>query len=84
VTIGDGIALIDDLRRTTSLPVVPLKPVDNKEIRAEKIVGLFEARRVKFRRDAAWLQDVLNESLRFPGGRHDDAVDAVVWGLLQL
>jgi predicted phage terminase large subunit-like protein len=81
---SNGVALIDDLRRTTPLPIIEVKPTDSKEARAAACAPLFEAGKVLFPRHAPWLDDVLGEFLRFPFGRHDDAVDAIVWALLKL
>jgi hypothetical protein len=36
----------------------------------------------KFPRSAPWLEECVDEFLRFPVGKHDDMVDALVWALL--
>lgn len=80
---SNGQAVIDDLRSSTSLPIVPLKASDSKEARASAVTGLFEAGKVKFRSThEPWLAEVLAEFARFPHGKHDDALDAIVWALL--
>jgi predicted phage terminase large subunit-like protein len=81
-TAANGQALIDELEHSTSLPIVGLTARDSKIARAESTTGMFEAGRVKFPRNAPWLQYVLSEYARFPAGRNDDAVDAVTWALL--
>ena len=67
-----------------ALPVVALKATDGKEVRAETVLSLFEARKVKFPANAPWLDDVMREFMRFPNGKNDDAVDSIVWALIQL
>jgi predicted phage terminase large subunit-like protein len=79
---SNGSALIDDLRSSTSLPIASVIASDSKELRAQAVTGLFEAGRVKFPNAASWLSEVLSEFSRFPAGKHDDAVDAIIWAVL--
>lgn len=52
----------------------------DKEMRARAIQGRMHQHKVLFPKDAAWeVDDLINELLRFPGGVHDDAVDALAW-----
>ncbi len=82
---SSGYALLDELRASSALPLVGIKPgKDNHEARAEAVTGLFESGRVKFPRYASWMPELLGEFLRFPHGRHDDIVDAVVLGISQM
>ena len=82
---ASGFALVDDLRRSTGIPIMGVPPGrDSKEARAEAVTNWFEAGRVKFPRRATWMGELLEEFLRFPHGRHDDIVDAVVLGVKQL
>ncbi len=82
---SSGFALVDDLRRSTGIPIKGVPPGrDGKEARAEAVTALFESGRVKFPRNAPWMQELLIEFLRFPHGKHDDIVDAVVLGVTQL
>lgn len=82
---SSGFALVDSLRRGTGIPIKGISPGrDSKEARAEAVTGLFEAGRVKFPKDASWMHELLGEFLRFPHGKHDDIVDAVVLGVSQL
>lgn len=82
---SSGYALLDELRSSSALPLVGVKPGrDNHEARAEAVTGLFESGRVKFPRQAPWMPELLGEFLRFPHGRHDDIVDAVVLGISQM
>jgi predicted phage terminase large subunit-like protein len=79
---SNGLALIDDLRASTSLPIIPLTATDSKIARATTVTGLFEAGRVKFPTRSPWVDEAISELLRFPVGAHDDIVDAIVWALL--
>ena len=82
---ASGFAIVDQLRRETGIPVIGVTPGrDSKESRAESCTGFFEASRIKFPRNATWMQELLGEFLRFPHGKHDDIVDAVVLGIRQM
>jgi predicted phage terminase large subunit-like protein len=80
---ASGYAIVADLRRSTGIPIKSVRPTGSKIARAETVLPLFEAGRVRFPRSAPWLDAVLSEFLRFgSGGRHhDDAVDAIVLGV---
>jgi len=69
------------LKASTPIPIVGVKPVESKEARAEAVLPLFESGRVKIRANASWGDALIAEFLRFPGGAHDDQVDAVNIGL---
>lgn len=88
---SSGIQLLDVLQQSTGLPVVPVKATDGKGVRAQAVLGLFEAQRVRFPASGVFpsgvrVADVVNTFLRFgpDGCKLDDAVDAIVWALLQL
>lgn len=82
---SSGYALVQELKATTGIPIVGVTPGrDSKEARAESVSGLFEAGRIKLPRSASWVEELLKEFLRFPHGRHDDIVDAVVLGISQM
>jgi predicted phage terminase large subunit-like protein len=75
-----GQALIQELRKETDLPVIPINPKhfgSSKEDRAERTLGAFEAERVLFPKEAQWLSDFIEELAMFPNARHDDQVDSV-------
>lgn len=80
-----GLALVGELKRSTSLPIVSV-PVGNekKEPRAERVTSLFETNRVRLPKDAPWLSAWIEEHLRFPSGSHDDQVDTTSIGLGKL
>ena len=82
---ASGFALVEDLKRSTPIPIIGVPPGrDSKEARAESVTGWFEAGRVKFPKNASWMQELLGEFLRFPAGKHDDIVDAVVLGIREM
>lgn len=67
--------------RKIFLPIAPLKPGRrDKESRARAIQGRMQQGMVQFPRGAGWIQDCVNEMLKFTaGGIHDDVVDAMAW-----
>jgi predicted phage terminase large subunit-like protein len=76
-----GQALIQELRDSTSLPIVAVQANVDKVARAWPCVPYWEANRIFFPCDAAgtpepWVDDFLAELYSFPKGVHDDRVDA--------
>lgn len=51
----------------------------DKELRARPIQGLMALGKVYWPEGALWVDDFLNEMLRFPNGVKDDCVDAAAW-----
>jgi predicted phage terminase large subunit-like protein len=80
---SNGIGCIQLMRRSTTLPIVPIKPLKSKISRVEGILGVFESRRVHFPVEAPWLVDLERELLSFPScpGGHDDCTDALTMAL---
>lgn len=56
-----------------------MKPLTDKMARARPLQGRMQQGKVVFPENATWLQEVFREMLQFPGGSHDDAVDALAW-----
>ena len=81
---ASGIAVVQELSTTTRLPVIGVVAKGSKESRAESVAPLFEAGKVYLPQGAEWLDEFLQEMLRFPGGKHDDQVDSVVLLLTRL
>lgn len=81
---ASGTALIAELRRDTSLPVIGVKPIASKVARVEAITPQFESGRVLVPHEASWYGDWLAEHLDFPGGTHDDRVDTTAMALTEL
>jgi predicted phage terminase large subunit-like protein len=76
-----GQALIQDLRSSTNLPVVPVQVSSDKVARAWPHVPTWEAGRIFFPTDEKgvpepWVEEFLTELYTFPKAVHDDQVDA--------
>jgi predicted phage terminase large subunit-like protein len=65
------------LRSETRLPVLPVKPLGDKNVRANACSPLVESGRVLLPEAAPWLRDFLDEVTSFPNALHDDMVDAM-------
>lgn len=74
---ASGQQLLQDLRRETALPIVPVKSSDGKITRFAAISAMIEAGRLSLPQHAGWLPAFESELLEFPHGRHDDQVDAL-------
>lgn len=82
---ASGFAVVSELKRATNIPIIGVKAGnDSKEAKAETITGWLEAGRIKFPKHASWMQRMLQECLRFPAGKHDDAVDALRIGVQRM
>jgi predicted phage terminase large subunit-like protein len=75
-----SLGLIQEIREN-NINVVTVKPTKDKQARVISQSGLIEGGSVLFPQRAAWLDAFIGELLSFPGGRHDDQVDALVQGL---
>jgi predicted phage terminase large subunit-like protein len=58
-----------------------LNTLTDKKVRAAPLRGQMQLRRLRFKKDAPWREVVDTELLRFPGGKHDDVVDALAWAV---
>lgn len=74
---ASGQSLIQDLRRETTLPVLPRKANKEKTIRLSAVSALIEAGRVFLPRYAPWLFSFETEISQFPNSNHDDQVDSL-------
>jgi predicted phage terminase large subunit-like protein len=83
---GSGQSLIQELKVSTSYPVIAVKADKDKETRAASVTGYFEAQKVLFPdpQSAPWVLDLEDELASFPGGRFDDQVDAITQALNRL
>lgn len=81
---GFQLALIQIIRRQTALPIVELKADRDKLSRALPLSAKMEAGMVFFPNDALWYSDLEKELLQFPAGDHDDQVDSLAYGILQV
>jgi predicted phage terminase large subunit-like protein len=81
---ASGQSLVQDMQRSTRLPVLPVKVDSDKVSRAHVVVPSVEAGRIFAPAGAAWLDEFLKELAAFPKGAHDDIVDAFTQGVSQL
>lgn len=86
-----GIQLLQNLRRNSNLPLVPIQPKGSKESRlyqqdlttqAYSVSGLFESGRVFLPAQAPWLMDYLMELTGFPLVANNDQVDSTTQALI--
>ena len=78
---ASGQSLIQELKRETTLPVIPQKVDRDKVARVNAIAPLIEAGRVHLPHTSPWLADFLIETAGFPNSAHDDKVDALSQGI---
>lgn len=81
---ASGQSLIQELRRDSNLPVIPVKVSSDKESRAAAVTGIIEAGKVFLPIAAGWLDDYLEELSAFPSAPHDDFVDSTTQALTRL
>lgn len=74
---ASGQQLLQDLRRSTTLPLIGINPEKDKITRASGVSALVEAGRLSLPVNAPWLADLESELLTFPNAPHDDQVDAL-------
>ena len=73
---ASGQTLIQELKRQSGLSIIPYKVVHDKVARVNAILPIIEGGRVFLPDDAPWLDTFMEEATAFPGGAHDDQVDA--------
>jgi predicted phage terminase large subunit-like protein len=73
---GSGMGLIQDLERE-HIHAIAINPEGDKIMRMNNQTGRIEAGSVMLPRRAPWLEDFRRELCAFPGGRHNDQVDAL-------
>jgi len=56
-----------------------LVPITDKIVRARPLQGRMQQGMVHFPSNQPWVEPLQQEMLRFPGGVHDDQVDAMAW-----
>ncbi|NLT36712.1 MAG: phage terminase large subunit [Methanomassiliicoccus sp.] len=81
---GSGQSLLQDLRRESIIPALPIKATKDKETRVNVISPLFESGRVHFPERHELLADLQEELLNFPNAEHDDMVDSISQALAYL
>jgi hypothetical protein len=71
---------VRELLRQTDLPAVAVHPDRDKVTRARTLAARYEGGKVFHLHSAPGLADFEEELVAFPNGRHDDQVDAAVFG----
>lgn len=71
---------VRELRRDTNLPAVGVHPDRDRVTRTLPLAARYESGKVYHLRSAPGLADYEAELVAFPNGRHDDQVDAAVYG----
>ena len=74
---ASGQSLIQELRRFTNIPVIPIKPDKSKEVRMSEVTSIIESGRVWFPKRASWLVQLETQLAQFPLGKHDDLCDSI-------
>ena len=74
---SNGSSLIQDLKKSTSINVVAIKPTKSKECRVNDVLSTFEAGRLLIAKNQSWQQELEIELLSFPHCKHDDQVDSI-------
>jgi predicted phage terminase large subunit-like protein len=72
---ASGTPLIQELRRSTNIPIIGIPPRGSKIARAEAVTPQLESGRVHLPDGAPWLEEWIQEHLKFPVAAHDDWVD---------
>lgn len=81
---SSGQQILQDLKRESSLNIIPFISDRDKIMRAGLSSPIMESGRVYIPEQADWLPDFLSELAIFPNGKHDDQVDALTQILLHL
>jgi predicted phage terminase large subunit-like protein len=87
---ASGIPIIQEFKRSTSIPIVGVTVDKSKFTRAEAVSGLFEAKKVVLPDpdvfEAPWIHDFVEEHIKFTGeaGMADDYVDTSSGALARL
>jgi predicted phage terminase large subunit-like protein len=74
---ASGQSLIQELRRSTPIPLIPIKVDKDKTARAHAATPLIESGMVHLPKRAAWTTELIRECAQFPNGAHDDIVDSI-------
>ena len=56
-----------------------LQPLTDKIVRASPLKGRMQLRKVFIQKDMPWTDPFVRELMVFPGGKHDDQIDAASW-----
>ena len=78
---ASGQSLIQELKRDTRLPILPIKADTDKISRAYAVTPIIETGRVLLPEGAPWLADYVDSMASFPNAAHDDDVDSTTQAL---
>jgi len=78
---ASGQSLIQELKRQSGMSIIPYKVGHDKVSRLNAVLPLIEGGRVFLPEEAPWLDEFMEECMSFPGGTHDDQVDAFAMAL---
>ena len=79
---ASGHSLIQELRRSTALPIKEVKVDKDKITRVHAVNAYIESGRVKLPENKTWLNEFIDECSLFPSPRvHDDQVDSMTQAL---
>jgi len=73
---ASGQSLIQQLKRTTRIPIIAISPTDSKVVRMEDSTVYMKAGNVWLPERASWLASLELEFAQFPMGLHDDQCDS--------
>jgi len=73
---ASGISIIQDLKKYTRLPIVPVKVDKSKPERAHAASGQFRAGNIYIKSGQPWTEDYVKEMLACPTGRFWDQIDS--------
>lgn len=73
---SSGQSLIQDLRNSTTLPIIAIEPLGDKTFRANEVSAMVESGLVYLPERAPWLIDYEGEFFGFPLSTNDDQVDS--------
>lgn len=77
---GNGIPLIQTLKKNLRMNVKELKPAKDKVSRAHSVAPMAEMGQIKIYENIPFIDDLMNELCAFPYVKHDDFTDAFVYG----
>lgn len=78
---ASGQSILQELKRQSGMSVIGYKTVHDKVARLNAVLPLIEGGRVFMPETAPWLDTFMEEAISFPGGSHDDQVDALTIAL---
>jgi predicted phage terminase large subunit-like protein len=78
---ASGQSLIQELQRSTVLPLIPVRVDADKLTRAQAVTPVIEAGKIFLPESAPWVSDFVEEMAGFPHRMHDDVVDSTTQAL---